>query len=204
MTETLPVINRTVEIEEEVVQAAFPVWGIVIIILLIVLIILFVVMIITVLMKGKRNDTRNSELVEPKDNKGRAKVAIQKNDNSEYQYVHSSHTRHLWSKNSGEEYELIYLFVRDIELPERVYKIEVENGVMIGRTQGDIILPDDDYISSKHCVITYEKGIMFVEDIGSSNGTFYHNKLIKGKTPVIDGEVIKVGNTQLKLNIKKA
>lgn len=204
MTETLPVINRTVEIEEEVVQAGFPVWGIVIIILLSVLILLFIVMIITVLLRGKNKNNSTSELVAPKNNKGRAKVAVQKNDNLEYQSSHSSHTRHLWSKNSAEEYELIYLFARDINEPEKVYKIAVENGVMIGRTQGDIILSDDDYISSKHCVITYENGIMFVEDMGSSNGTFYHNKLIKGKTPVIDGEVIKVGNTQLKLNIKKA
>jgi len=45
-------------------------------------------------------------------------------------------------------------------------------GLHLGRERGDIIFPDDGYVSGLHCRIHGEGGKIFLTDTGSSNGTF--------------------------------
>ena len=203
MESTLPVINRSVE--TEVISEGMPVWTIGIMILLGVLILLLVILLLIVILKGKTQKSSSAGSVEKeKISNARVKVALQKKDDMVREAVHSTHTQRLWYGAKEEDVEIIYLIVRDIARPERLYKIEMDTEVVIGRTKGDILLPEDNFVSSRHCTITYENGILFVQDAGSSNGTYYQNHKITGKTAVVNGETIKVGNTQLKLSIKKA
>lgn len=46
------------------------------------------------------------------------------------------------------------------------------DGLYLGRERGDIIFPDDGYVSGLHCRIHGEAGEVSVTDVGSSNGTF--------------------------------
>jgi pSer/pThr/pTyr-binding forkhead associated (FHA) protein len=45
-------------------------------------------------------------------------------------------------------------------------------GLHLGRERGDILFPDDGYVSGLHCRLHEEGGRMFLTDVGSSNGTF--------------------------------
>jgi pSer/pThr/pTyr-binding forkhead associated (FHA) protein len=48
-----------------------------------------------------------------------------------------------------------------------------ETGVHIGRERGDILFPEDGYVSGLHCRISRSPdGRIFLTDLGSSNGTF--------------------------------
>lgn len=48
-----------------------------------------------------------------------------------------------------------------------------EAGVHLGRERGDILFPEDGYVSGLHCRIRSENGRVLLTDLGSSNGTFY-------------------------------
>ena len=47
-----------------------------------------------------------------------------------------------------------------------------EHGIHIGRERGDILFPEDGYVSGLHCRISWDNGHAFLTDLGSSNGTF--------------------------------
>ncbi|NNE18570.1 MAG: FHA domain-containing protein [Myxococcales bacterium] len=45
-------------------------------------------------------------------------------------------------------------------------------GIHFGRERGDVVFPEDGYVSGLHCRVHSEVGHVFLTDIGSSNGTF--------------------------------
>lgn len=46
------------------------------------------------------------------------------------------------------------------------------SGLHLGRERGDILFPEDGYVSGLHCRLHDEGGRLLVTDVGSSNGTF--------------------------------
>jgi hypothetical protein len=53
----------------------------------------------------------------------------------------------------------------------QAFAIEGE-GITIGRENGDITFPNDGYVSGSHCHIVGDDTGVYVEDLGSSNGTY--------------------------------
>ena len=51
-----------------------------------------------------------------------------------------------------------------------------EGGVHLGRERGDVLFPEDGYVSGLHCRIKVEAGKVTLTDLGSSNGTFIRLK----------------------------
>ena len=205
----LPVINRTVETEvvseetlQEIQQGGLT--GMLLAVIGISLLILLGLCVVLFLWKrGIKKKNKAIENVKKPEKSAGERVKIVKQDIKAWEYEHSSHTKRLWQDESVIECEMTYLFVKDMEKPDRVYKIELDKPVIVGRTKGDILLKSDSFVSSEHCVISYENGILFVEDLNSSNGTYYKGIKIKDKAAVINEGIIKVGNTQLKLIVKK-
>jgi pSer/pThr/pTyr-binding forkhead associated (FHA) protein len=46
------------------------------------------------------------------------------------------------------------------------------DGIMVGREHGDITFPQDGYVSGKHCRVVGDDTGVYMEDLGSSNGTY--------------------------------
>ena len=69
------------------------------------------------------------------------------------------------------------------------------NGITIGRTAGDLILPDDT-ISRSHAKISLVQGRYFIEDLGSTNGTYVNNQKVS-QSPLNSGDVIRLGSIEL-------
>jgi pSer/pThr/pTyr-binding forkhead associated (FHA) protein len=46
------------------------------------------------------------------------------------------------------------------------------HGIHLGRERGDVVFPEDGYVSGLHCRVHSEVGHVFLTDVGSSNGTF--------------------------------
>jgi pSer/pThr/pTyr-binding forkhead associated (FHA) protein len=63
-------------------------------------------------------------------------------------------------------------------------------GMHLGRERGDIIFPDDGYVSGLHCRIHGDAERVFLTDVGSSNGTFVR---LHGQCPVAPGSLLLMG-----------
>jgi pSer/pThr/pTyr-binding forkhead associated (FHA) protein len=72
-----------------------------------------------------------------------------------------------------------------------------ENGIHIGRERGDILFPEDGYVSGLHCRINWENGRAFLTDLGSSNGTFAR---LYSEREVHDNDVLLMGQQLFRVN----
>ncbi|MDB4988043.1 MAG: Basic proline-rich protein precursor [Myxococcaceae bacterium] len=63
-------------------------------------------------------------------------------------------------------------------------------GLHLGRERGDLIFPEDGYVSGLHARIHGEHGRVFLTDVGSSNGTFIR---VIGRQVIRSGDLILMG-----------
>ncbi|MFT5356417.1 MAG: pSer/pThr/pTyr-binding forkhead associated (FHA) protein [Polyangiales bacterium] len=71
------------------------------------------------------------------------------------------------------------------------------DGMHLGRERGDIIFPDDGYVSGLHCRIHSEGGRVFLTDVGSSNGTFIR---AEGQQQLTKGSLLLMGQQLFRLD----
>jgi pSer/pThr/pTyr-binding forkhead associated (FHA) protein len=67
----------------------------------------------------------------------------------------------------------------------------------IGRAQGCTILIDDGYVSSEHAMLTQRGKQWWLEDLGSSNGTFLNDIALTEAVVLSVGDIIAIGGTRL-------
>ena len=77
----------------------------------------------------------------------------------------------------------------------QAYAIEGE-GITIGREVGDITFPHDGYVSGSHCRIVGDDTGVFVEDLGSSNGTYMR---VRSGTILPYGSLVLIGQKLFQL-----
>lgn len=69
----------------------------------------------------------------------------------------------------------------------------------LGRDVNNAIVIDDEFVSASHAALTYRGRAWYVEDLGSTNGTFVNGSQIDGLSPVAFGDEIQVGQARLRL-----
>lgn len=74
-----------------------------------------------------------------------------------------------------------------------------EAGLHLGRERGDILFPEDGYVSGLHCRLAWEKNHVVLTDLGSSNGTFVR---LTGETELVDNDVLLMGQQLFRINIR--
>ncbi|MGM0397170.1 MAG: FHA domain-containing protein [Bacillota bacterium] len=72
----------------------------------------------------------------------------------------------------------------------------VENALTLGRQKDNTIEIKDPYISKKHFRITKDEDQFFLEDLGSSNGTYLNGERVEDVTRIKKGDIIKVGEIE--------
>ena len=71
--------------------------------------------------------------------------------------------------------------------------------VTVGRgPQNDLALDGDDYASAKHARIEPRRDGVWVEDIGSTNGTYLNGIKLTRARKLTPGDVVRVGETELR------
>jgi len=71
---------------------------------------------------------------------------------------------------------------------------------LIGRADECDIRPLSEEVSRRHCAIIVGPESVFVEDLGSRNGTFVNGERIAERTQVTDGDAVRVGSLELRVS----
>ena len=70
--------------------------------------------------------------------------------------------------------------------------------ISIGRDHDNDIALEDEFASARHARVEPRQDGVWVEDIGSTNGTFVNGARISAARRLKPGDVIRVGNTDLR------
>jgi pSer/pThr/pTyr-binding forkhead associated (FHA) protein len=90
------------------------------------------------------------------------------------------------------------------------FTIRETGKLTLGRSEEcDVCLrgdPRDLCISRRHCELTFDPPNVFVDDLGSANGTFVNGHPCAGRPSahaitVTDGDILTVGGTSLRIDI---
>ena len=71
--------------------------------------------------------------------------------------------------------------------------------IMLGRADDSTLVLDDDYASTRHARISQSGDDWYVEDLGSTNGTYLDRNKVSGPTRVPIGTPIRIGKTVIEL-----
>ena len=119
---------------------------------------------------------------------------------------------------------LLYLFVfaimkagiglvRGQRKRERTWNISVERGpkelrgvsivvrgpVIVGRSPGADIVIGAGYVSARHARFSLMGQNLFVEDLGSTNGTMVNKQMISAPTALKNNDVVTVGDVSIRV-----
>lgn len=75
----------------------------------------------------------------------------------------------------------------------------MESGVLLGRNPECTLVLDDDFASGRHARIFRRDGGWFVEDLGSTNGTYLGSSKLTTPMPVEVGSTLRIGKTIFEL-----
>jgi hypothetical protein len=91
------------------------------------------------------------------------------------------------------------IVVKSTELDEGADFDLNSSQLTIGRgRQNDIALPNDDYISARHARFEPRQDGVWVQDLGSTNGTYLNGARLERPRRLTAGDVVRVGDTDLR------
>jgi pSer/pThr/pTyr-binding forkhead associated (FHA) protein len=73
------------------------------------------------------------------------------------------------------------------------------DSIVLGRERGDILFPEDGYVSGTHARISLRDGQVFLTDLGSSNGTFLR---IRAERQVPTGAFVLMGQQLFRIEFR--
>jgi len=73
---------------------------------------------------------------------------------------------------------------------------------VVGRDPQCQLRPASPSISKRHCAITVRGQKVFIQDFGSTNGTFVNDKLVEGEVELKDQDRLKVGPLDFKVALQ--
>jgi FHA domain len=73
---------------------------------------------------------------------------------------------------------------------------EVGEGLVFGRADGADIRVEDPFASSSHARIFDRGESMYLEDMGSTNGTYLNGRQVKAAQPLGTGDTIRIGDSE--------
>jgi len=83
----------------------------------------------------------------------------------------------------------------DIMAPDTRFSLADETTSLGRSSANEIVLKSDDFASGRHARLSRHGGLLYVEDTGSTNGTFVNGQKTVGATPLRSGDRVRVGST---------
>jgi hypothetical protein len=69
----------------------------------------------------------------------------------------------------------------------------------LGRDVNNTIVVEDPFASADHAALTFRGRTWYVEDLGSTNGTYVNGHRVEGVAPIGFGDDLQVGQVRLRL-----
>jgi hypothetical protein len=69
----------------------------------------------------------------------------------------------------------------------------------LGRDVNNAIVVEDRFASAEHAILTFRGRTWYVEDLGSTNGTFLNGGEVDGLAPISFGDELQIGQVRLRL-----
>lgn len=73
--------------------------------------------------------------------------------------------------------------------------------VIIGREEGDVVFADDEFLSRRHCSLHWRDGMCYLQDLGSSNGSFIQ---IQKRIPLSHGVQLRFGDQMVRIDLERS
>jgi pSer/pThr/pTyr-binding forkhead associated (FHA) protein len=91
-----------------------------------------------------------------------------------------------------------------IEFPDRHRGREflVSGEAVIGRGPGCAVVLPDDYASARHARVFERRGRVWVEDLGSTNGTVLNGRRVTRPAMLRSGDRLQIGRTMLAFRVE--
>jgi hypothetical protein len=82
--------------------------------------------------------------------------------------------------------------------PQAGRRVEVQDRVLIGRRDADLVLEDAE-VSRSHAMLRRSGESVVLEDVGSTNGTFVNGERIREPVELRSGDEVRVGQTTFEI-----
>jgi hypothetical protein len=69
----------------------------------------------------------------------------------------------------------------------------------LGRDVNNAIVIDDPFASADHAVLTYRGRSWYLEDLGSTNGSYVNGRRVEGVSPMGFGDELQIGQVRMRL-----
>lgn len=81
----------------------------------------------------------------------------------------------------------------------RGHTYDLGDELTVGRAGGCQVILDDTYVSQLHARVFRRDGQLYVEDLGSTNGTYVNRKKVTAPISIRKGDRVQVGKTVMEL-----
>jgi len=88
--------------------------------------------------------------------------------------------------------------------PEQGRSFDLDAITTLGRDVNNAIVVDDPFASAEHAVLTYRGRSWYVEDLGSTNGTFVNGRAVAAVAPLGFGDEVSIGQVRMRLERARA
>ena len=83
--------------------------------------------------------------------------------------------------------------------PAKGTSIPLDAITSLGRDVNNSVTVEDDYVSAEHAMLTFRGRAWYLEDRGSTNGTFVNGQRVVGVVPVGYGDELQLGKVRMRL-----
>lgn len=83
--------------------------------------------------------------------------------------------------------------------PGMIY--DLDENLVLGRGDAAEIRLEDPFASSRHARVYEQAGIVVLEDLGSTNGTYLNEELLDGPRPLHPGDRVRIGDSEMTFEV---
>lgn len=175
----------------------------IIMIYILVLLIVLILIILIYVKKYKKNEKDDKDNNDDNDNDGDNEDSEDNDDNNIEKKLSERYKkfRSNYSNIKDRKIKQLKLTAIDTKNKQKDYIVNIGAKVIIGRSKDCDLYFKDIELSRKHCAITCENNILYIEDLNSTNGTIVNGVPIKGKYKLSDKDIILIGQLELRVSI---
>lgn len=80
-------------------------------------------------------------------------------------------------------------------------ELPLDHYTTVGRHDENTIAIDDGFISGSHAELSFENGAWWLQDLGSTNGTFVNNQPARSRIRITNGDIIQFGRVRVRAHV---